>query len=261
MHEFLKKIAPDVEWQRCFPAVSKPAPKIGRPHAEPQGRHAGATGRRLIDAMLRQLQEHWRGAACHLDFVLLIDDADCRFADAGDPTAEQIAWDGMLRQRVREAAGKPELGFYSLLAWPEIEAWLLTDWDNGFAIQYRQVAPSLRQHISACVLHPHVWEQVEGFGGHLKDGSCEHKLSARIQEAFVDKTGCVCRPPFLDRVTQQTDGAILAYSKRIDGAAMLKRIDPDRVAQDCPRFRSVYHRLRSAASRDLSGGAESRADS
>lgn len=261
MHEFLRKIAPDVEWQRCFPAVSKPAPKIGRPHAEPQDRHAGATGRQLVDAMLRQLQEHWRGAACNLDLVLLIDDADCRFAGAKDPSAEQTRWDGVLAQRVREAAGKQELGFYSLLAWPEIEAWLLTDWDNSFATQYRQVAPSLRQHIAACVLRPHAWEQVEQFGGRLKDGSCEHKLSARIQEAFIDKTGCACRPPFLDRVNQRTDGTPLAYNKRIDGAAMLKRIQPDRVAQDCPRFRSVYHRLRNAASRERSGGAESPVDS
>ena len=250
MHAFLQKIAPDVEWQRCFPAVSKPAPKIGRPHAEPHERHAGATGRRLIDAMLAQLREHVHGAACNVDFVLLIDDADCRFADANDPSAEQVTWANELAQRVRDAAGKPDLEFYALLAWPEIEAWLLADWDNGFAMQYRQVAPSLRQHMATCVLSPHTWQEVEQFGGGLKAGSCAHKLSARIQQSFVDPTGCACRPPFLDRVTQRSDGARLAYSKRIDGAAMLKRIHPGRVAKDCPRFRSVYDQLRAAASSD-----------
>lgn len=252
MEQFLKKIAPEVEWTRCFPAVSKPAPKIGRIHAVPQDRHAGATGRRLVDEMLKQLRDHWRGPACNFDFVLLIDDADCRFAASADPSAAHGEWEGVLTKLVRDAAGKQDLGFYSLLAWPEIEGWLITDWDNGFATQYRQVAPSLRQHVAGCILHPLAWPQIESFGGALKDGSCEHKLSARIQDAFVDKAGCECRPPFLDRVAQHADGAPLTYSKRIDGAAMLKRIEPERVAQHCSRFRAVYSRLRSAASKERS---------
>src|SRR5689334_16222940 len=111
MHEFLRKLVPEVEWLRCFPAVSKPAPKIGRPHAVPQDRHAGATGRRLGEEMLQLPQKHWHGAACSLDFVLLIDDADCRFADATDASAEHGTWEELLRQRVRAATGKQELPF------------------------------------------------------------------------------------------------------------------------------------------------------
>jgi hypothetical protein len=249
MHELLKKIAPEVEWTRCFPAVNKPAPKIGRPHAQPIDEHAGATGQRLVDEMLTQLRKHWRGSACNFDFVLLIDDADCRFAQAEDPSSAQAAWESRLAELVRDAVGKKELGFYSLLAWPEIEAWLVTDWDNGFAAQYRQVAPSLRQHVGGCILHPLAFSQIERFGGSLKNGTCEHKLSERIKDAFTGRSGCECKPPFVDRAAKDSAGAPLAYSKRIDGAAMLKRIEPERVAKDCPRFRSAYNRLRTAATK------------
>ncbi len=252
MHEFLKKLAPEVEWLRCFPAVSKPAPKIGRLHAAPQNRHAGATGTRLVEEMLLLLQKHYRGAACSLDFVLLIDDADCRFADAADSSAEQTSWEGAIGQRVRDAVDKQDLAFFSLLAWPEIESWLLTDWENSFGTQYRQVATLLRQHITDCILHPLVWNHVERFGGRRRNGTCEHKLSVRLQEAFSDKTGCGCLPPFLDRVKPPPEGAVLAYSKRIDGAAMLKRILPERVLKDCPRFRAAYHLIRKEASKDPS---------
>lgn len=247
MDQFLRKLAPQVDWQRCFPAVSKPAPKLGRPTAQPAERHAGRTGRALVDEMLLQLGRYFRGAACGFDFVLLIDDADCRFADAADPAGAHQAWEAALATAVRAATVQPTLGFHALLAWPEIEAWLIADWDHGFGSQYRPVAQPLRQHVAGCILPPLSFAQVESYGGGLKDGSCQNKLSRRLQECFVDASDCTCRPTFIERLMQHSPTVPLAYSKRLDGALMLQRIEPERVAQDCPHFRSALHRIRETA--------------
>lgn len=249
MDRFLRKLAPQVDWQRCFPAVSKPAPKLGRSMAQPAERHAGRTGQALVEEMLKRLEQHFRGTACSLDLVLLIDDADCRFADAADPAGAQHEWEARLSERVRIVTAKPDLGFHALLAWPEIEAWLITDWEHGFGAQYRGVAPPLRQHVASCILAPLSWAQVESYGGGLKDGSCQHKLSHHLQETFIDAGNCRCRPAFIEHVKRNSPSMPLSYSKRLDGAAMLQRIEPARVAQECSGFRGALTRIRETAER------------
>lgn len=247
MDAFLRKLAPHVRWQRCFPAVSKPAPKLGRPHAVPSTEHSGTTGQQLVERMLQCLQRHHCGRACQLDFVLLIDDADCRFANTVDARAAWTDWETLLTRQVRECTERPTLGFYVLLASPEIETWLMADWENGFGRAFPDIASSLRQHFATCVLSPLSWDRLEGYGGRLLGGSCEHKLSRRIAESFDISTDCQCRPPLRERIQRYPGDRPISYSKRIDGPAMLKHIDPSVVARRCPSFRVVYERLRQVA--------------
>lgn len=248
MDAFLRKLAPHVHWQRCFPAVSKPAPKLGRPHAVPSTEHSGTTGQQLVERMLDCLQRHHRGRACQLDFVLLIDDADCRFASTVDARAARTEWEAELTRQVRQYTDRPTLGFYVLLASPEIEAWLMADWENGFGRAFPDASISLRQHFETCVLPPLSWDRMEEFGGRLIGGSCETKLSRKIAESFDISADCQCRPPLRERIQRQAGKVPISYSKRIDGPAMLKRIEPSVVARRCPSFRVVYERLRQADS-------------
>ena len=58
---FLKRLNGSIDWQRCFPAVDKPAPKLNRPYPTPvQGPSHGATGSHLVDRMLGILRDDMR---------------------------------------------------------------------------------------------------------------------------------------------------------------------------------------------------------
>lgn len=255
LRPFLDKISPEIDWIRCFPARNVlTAPRPIRSDQRPPGRQApavaegadveGLTGPRLAERMLQVLRQHHRGPQCGFDFVLLVDDADCRFRCAPDPERALREWTAELTDKVREAADKPKLGFHALLAFPEVEAWLLADWERGFGGGlYRGIKDPLHRHIRGCVLHPLPWAQLEDFGGQLVNGSCEHKLSSRLQAAFHEPGGCRCTPALLEVVARQP-GAPLRYSKKIDGADMLRRIRPDEVRQFSPRFRAALEGLR-----------------
>jgi hypothetical protein len=130
--QFLKNLRSDIEWVRCFPAHDKPAPKLKKHLREPAKKHGGVTGKSLVDRMLERLRQQY--ADDHFDLVLFIDDVDCRFNDASGVFDKQRfdAYRANLESQVREAKGEPLLRFLALLASPEIEAWLLADWERGF---------------------------------------------------------------------------------------------------------------------------------
>lgn len=232
--EFLRKLRGDVEWERCFPAKVKPAPKLGRMTSAPVAQHSGATGERLVKEMLARLSKYYSGERCLFDFVLLVDDADCRFA--GEPEA-LAAWRTELAAGVRAAVGR-DLPVYVLLASPEIESWLLADWELGFGGHYRSIGVALRRHVRDCLLTNAGldWETVEDFGGQRLGGGCEHKLSEALRDAIRAGGRCdQCAPPQASTSADMPPTTRLRYSKRDDGASMLKRIRPERVRLHCPR--------------------------
>lgn len=247
---FLDKLGPGITWVRCFPGknvLQRPRPTRSDARASSSEQtgssYEGLTGQRLVAEMISRLEKYKRGPACDLDFVMLVDDGDCRFAEAKDPESAQREWVQARTHEVRQATEKPDLGFLALLAWPEIETWLLADWENGFGKEYRTISEPLRNHIKDCVLRPLPWHKIEEFGGRLVNGSCQHKLSARLQAAFVDQTSCICTPRLLDIISQQPSSPLLHFSKQVHGGAMLSRIKPEGVARLCPRFRAVHQAL------------------
>lgn len=128
LQRFLDRIDARASMWRCFPAITKPGPKLGRPAPDPDDE--GITGGDLVARMLRRLEKYHRpGMRDALDIVVLVDDVDCRFA-IGDRSfdPEQFgAWLVATTERVRAAAQKPDLPFIALLGCPEIEAWFVAD--------------------------------------------------------------------------------------------------------------------------------------
>jgi hypothetical protein len=208
---FLRRIdeGTDVRWERCFPAVQKPGPKLHRP-APKQGE--GTTGERLVAEMLARLGKYHRtGSKDALDVVLFIDDADCRFE--GDP-AKLVAWTAEHTEAVRSAIGTPSTPFIVLFASPEIEAWFLADWEQGFGHEYAHLCGEekhLRSHVDA--LLGEAAGNIEHYGGGYVNGACANKLSEKLQ-ALVLRLG-------------------ETYSKRTHGQDMLRRIRPAKVAEVC----------------------------
>lgn len=263
---FLRKLHPEIEWERCFPSRGTLAPRPVRsdradPNRPRQGPGTdGMTGARLVEEMLQRLRAYKRGPNCDLDVVLLVDDADCRFhcssdcrahgpgdclsLGADDRDARYKEWVAKLSAEVREATGKKDLVFCAMLAFPEVEAWFVADWRNGFGRTFRGLSEALHEHVKRCLLSPLTWERVGEFGGALKNGSCEHKLSEQLQAAFVQPaSACQCKPPLLQAVAALPEDVPRRYSKKNDGADMLKRIEPEVVARFSPRFRAAWDQL------------------
>jgi Domain of unknown function (DUF4276) len=217
---FLRKIGADIAWVRAFPAFEKPGPKLGRARTSlKDSRDGGITGSGLIDKMRDRLEKHYRGPACDFDVIVLVDDADCRFLQEG--SLED--WTEDVERKVRAWTEQPDLRFVALLASPEIEAWLLADWEEGFGREYRPIQVPLGRGLASDQrLGKRPWTSIESFGGPYANGSCSRKLSDEVQDLVKENGG--------------------TYSKRNNGPDMLRRIRPDDVAQVC---RSVFaHALR-----------------
>lgn len=214
IHHFLRRIdgRPDVTWERCFPAVQKPGPRLGRPAPK---RGEGMTGDRLVAEMLDRLGRfHRAGTPGALDVVLFIDDADCRFE--GDP-AKLVAWIDTRTAAVRSATHEPSTPFVALFASPEIEAWFLADWEQGFGREYARLEGGerhFRSHVEA--LLGGATSTVEAYGGGFVNGACADKLSEKLQSLII-------------RLGE-------TYSKRTHGQDMLLRIRPAKIAEVCGSF-------------------------
>lgn len=136
-------------------------------------------------------------------------------------------WIHDLKQQVSAIIGT-EVNFEALFASPEIEAWLLADWNNTFAIEYRDIKEHLRYLISKSDIDDFI-DNIEEYGGTYLNGSCSSKLSERIQEILF---------------SEGTPKKQYLYSKRIQGVGMLARLVPDNVAERCRLyFAPVYRRL------------------
>jgi hypothetical protein len=184
--------------------------------------------------MIERLRAFHSGDRCELDAVALVDDSDCRFSDpeAFDDWVESVA------RRVREATQRG-IPVFVLLAAPEIEAWLVADWQESFAREYGGVAVSLRIHVTTCLLQGQDMTAIEEYGGQRVEGGCERKLSRDLDKAFL-QDGCACG------ARDALAFSARRYRKAVEGVAMLKRIRPPEVRATCRTyFRRGIDALRS----------------
>lgn len=215
---FLDRFLPDaVRW---FPAVSKPGPKLGR--RSPRAEWRGYTGSRLVREVCRILEQQ-QDALDSVRTVVIIDDADCRFCDDDEDSQRFREWCDDVEKRVREAAVRPELEVVVLLASPEIEAWLILDWENTFGSLYGR-----QSHVLARTIRKPFLEKREAFGCPEKaGGGCTTKLRRLVEGAVIDL------------------GTNARYRPAIEGCQMLAMADPQRVAERARVFfRPGYLRLR-----------------
>jgi hypothetical protein len=224
MQAFLERIdRTRVTWERCFPAVTKPGPKLGRPAPRPD--HEGLSGSGLVGAMLSRLKmrrDRAGTAPFDLDLILFIDDADCRFeADR----AGLATWIADRTAEVRAAANHEGIPFIALFASPEIEAWFVADWDAGFGREHARLATGdrpLRAHVEDLLNGP--LESVETYGGGFVNGGCASKLSDRLR-TLLERLGA-------------------GYTKSTDGTTMLRRVRPEKIAAACTTyFRPAWQQL------------------
>jgi hypothetical protein len=228
--EFLRKLEPDVEWMRRLPAVRKPSPKLELDAPGPAQPDSGVTGEDLVDRMIERLAQFPLEHDCGC--ILIVDDADCRFTE--DDAVSFDAWRAGVAQRIARAVGR-KVSVHVLLASPEIEAWLVSDWEESFGHEYPAIEVALRRHLRKCRLQAHGRDRptIEAYGGRRVNDGCERKLSDDLARAVHDGGRCSSCRATPAGASGDAGGPALIYSKRYHASAMLKRIRPERVREHC----------------------------
>jgi len=228
INSFLEKINPNIYWERCFPTADKPRLAIGRMNSTPIASYSGITGSDLTEMMYDRLSKYYK----HSDFdgFLLIDDLDCRYHSnlaAGIDLFIETHSDNV--QKILEK----QVAFYVLFASPEVESWLLADWNNSFAKQYPQsVAYKVQERLKKDIIKEYWDNNLELYGGAFVNGGCESKISSEIQDTF-------------SLVGLDEQERVYSYSKRNEGVDMLRRIEPMQVGRKCNIcFLPQYNKLK-----------------
>ena len=189
-------------FKRMMPARKKPGARPGH----------GLTGKGLARPVKRQLKAALkRGEKC--DLILILDDLDCR--DANDQEKH-------LLRAVDDVPGATDIKRLVGFAAPELEAWLIADWDGTFAqdVDFRKEHAGMRWWLSHEKKVP--FDAPETFSSYDPDrDTCEEKLSDAIIESAREKG------------TQR-------YSKATHTPRLLVKIDPKIVSDKCPLFKKLH---------------------
>ena len=206
----LENICIDHTFERKSPVRRKPGP---RPSNVPG---YGRTGRSLAEQIEKLLFESLKAKEC-CDLILVIDDLDCH-----DRDARRELFDKSIGKVDHAANIEHYIGFAS----PEVEAWIVADWDHSVAKDpdFRGCHNQMRHWLSTQKAVP--FDRPETFSSYDREkDSCRDKLS----DAIIESSICC--------------GAQARYSKGGHTARFLRRISPEVVSGKCPLFRALHHRL------------------
>ena len=176
---------------------------------------SGKNGKNLSRQITEQLSISLRYTKC--DLILVIDDLDCC------PSEERQI---LFCEAIKKVPGTEIIPLVIAFAAPEIESWLIADWDNTVAkdIDFRGSANAMKHWLSHEKKVP--FPKTETFGEYDPEkNACMEKLSCLIIESSLqheDKT---------------------RYSKGAHTPRLLQELRPGIVAKKCPLFRKFFLEL------------------
>ncbi len=215
---FLDKTFPGCRFERKTPVRDKPGPKPNK--ASGQGR----TGESLIEQIKEQLSLALKAEPNKCDLILVFDDLDCRASEKQKEKIEKI-WSEISKKIPECADIKKFVGF----AAPEIEAWIIADWNNSIAkhSDFRGRHERMRWWLSKEKKVP--FDNPESFSEYdSKRDCCQEKLSDALIESSVQ---------------DEVDRDKARFSKGLHTPSLLREIDPNEVQKKCPLFRELYNYL------------------
>ncbi|WP_242052669.1 DUF4276 family protein [Sphaerospermopsis sp. FACHB-1194] len=212
--KFLQKNFPGCTFVRKTPARIKPGPKPGKSVGY------GRTGKSLIAQINQELPIALKNEPNKCDFILVFDDLDCR---------------NHLEQRERflaaisEIPDTEEIPKFVGFAAPEIESWIIADWDNTIAksSDFRGRHEKMRWWLSTQKNIP--FDTPESFSKYDNDRDC---CQDKLSEALVESS-----------TLAEFDSSVTRFSKGYHTPLLLLGIRPDEVQRKCPLFRELYHYL------------------
>jgi len=196
-------------FHRMTPVLRKVGPKPGiRPPAY------GKTGKSLVSEVRDRLRVAMTcGERCNL--ILVIDDLDCRNEN------EQRA---KFLEAIDSVDGATDIERFVGFAAPELESWIVADWENSVArhVDFRSRHSRMRHWLSKKI----PFDAPESFGEYdAARDTCAEKLSEMIISSTV-----LC----------MDDKSKSRYRKAYHTPELLLMIDPITVKRKCPIFRKLY---------------------
>ncbi|OQX23908.1 MAG: hypothetical protein BWK80_23555 [Desulfobacteraceae bacterium IS3] len=210
---FLRRHFPEYKFERKSPVRRKPGP---RPGITSQYGY-GLTGKGLVKEIPKRLRDSLNNNE-KCDIILIFDDLDCR--DCCRQKEDYL-------NAVESVEGIADIKKYAGFAAPEIEAWIIADWDNSFAKHpdFRERHRAMRYWLSVEKQIP--FDKPESFGKYdPKRDTCDEKMS----QAIIEST----------RLTPDDQYKPL-YSKAKHTPELLSDIEPLEVLKRCPLFRDFYY--------------------
>lgn len=246
MKSFVIRINGNAEYRQLCPISPRKSRNATRNRTSINTSQSGNTGDSLISYVLKIVDEPYFRRESY-DAILIEDDKDDRFIDKSTSTLDLEKWENFKEDvKQRLAAKGVAVPIIILLAAPEIEAWFVSDWENGFGQVYKATnelngpqnsyfSTVFRKYVKDEILTNKYSESVETYG--YFDGNYK-KLSDEIQEALNSKD-------FLEGYEPAFEHEPIRYSKRKQGEVMLENIDPQKVLDGCKVFfKEAFFELR-----------------
>jgi len=210
--KFLQKLFPNYLFTRYTPFDST---KKG---AKPNRKSTfGVTGKSLIQSIQQYLPVAFLNEKHKPNLILVIDDLDC-----GDLNHQRQQF----LDCITNIDKTENIERYIAFAAPEIESWIIADWDHTLAKAktFKAKHQRMRHWLSTQKKVP--FDQPESFGeyNHNKK-SCKEKLSNLLIEAS----------------SQEIEDQGKEYKKSEDSPELLLRIEKEILVQKCPIFGDFHH--------------------
>ena len=206
---FLNRHFNGCHFERRTPVIKKIGPKPG---VKSKGVGLGKTGCDLSRQIAKELDVALRFGGCEL--ILVVDDLDCCCKEERR---------NLFLETINKIPGAASIPQVIALAAPEIESWIIADWDNTVAkhVDFRSCGKAMKHWLIKEKKIP--FAAPESFGEYdPKTKSCTKKLSDLIIEASVEYGNGYC------------------YSKGTHTPRLLQEINPKTVAKKCPLFKSFF---------------------
>lgn len=210
--KFLQKLFPNYLFTRYTPFDST---KKG---AKPNRKSTfGVTGKSLIQSIQQYLPLAFLNEKHKPNLILVIDDLDC-----GDLNHQREQF----LDCITNIDKTKNIERYIAFAAPEIESWIIADWDHTLAKaeKFKAKHQRMRHWLSTQKKVP--FDQPESFGEYDPNKkSCKEKLSNLLIEAS----------------SQEIEDQGKEYKKSEDSPELLLRIEKEILVQKCPIFGDFHH--------------------
>lgn len=253
MTHFLEKINDSFDYRQRFPQKN-----IGK---KGKARHKfsvdGKTGKDLIKYVYDDIRNH-KDELDGYAAILIEDDMDDQYfleSKTGRDYQEIEKRKLEIQKEIQKISGNEELKVFFLYALPEIESWFISDWENTFGTEYKNMLCSVNSYFSTTfkkfvmdtvLTNKFPVEEIENYGYITYE---YQKLSDKLILSFQEYSCCAesykNNSDYNELINNLIRENKITYSKRFEGINMLKRLAPDKVAVFCKHyFSKEYAELR-----------------
>jgi len=253
MTKFLEKINCLYDYRQRFP--QKNIGKKGK--ARKSFKVDGTTGTDLIRWVYNDIRKHKEELEKY-SAILIEDDMDDHFFLETKTGRDYNLIEKRkleIKTEIQSILQKTDLNVFFLYALPEIEAWFMSDWNNTFGLEYKNVLSDMNAYFSITFRNYVIKEvltdkfsieEIENYGYvDLEYQKLSDSLKSAFQNYSYSSDSYKNNESYNQRINQLIKENKVTYSKKFEGINMLKRLEPEKVAIFCKHyFAKAYAELK-----------------